>query len=151
MKKIVNIINIINNRKFQASFIDDESGMNEWIAKLEAKALRGIGWGYGPRSMSKAECIAKGLEVLIINEYLKEIDGDLTEQWVDLKAEYEITIEDVTTEYEAELQEKANRKNDIDDLKATAIDRIDSWNTASDLVADFNIFKRMLKRFVKEL
>ena len=61
MKKVVTVINIINGKSFgPIAFFnmngetdaDVQDRMDEWIEKLEVKALGGIGWGWAARTES---------------------------------------------------------------------------------------------------
>jgi phage gp37-like protein len=111
----ISITNLINNRQFGANFETMEEA-NEWIAKQELKAKSGLGWGYSARSLPKSE-VPENLLPLIESEEdritqeaydVTDENGNVTTieavvvRYANLKAEYVITTEDITAQYEAE-------------------------------------------------
>lgn len=68
--------------------------------------------------------------------------------WVQLKAEYDIVIEDITVEYEAEAQEKEDRRLEIQQLKA-AYTIVNGWNTMGDI--NINFIKKFFKRIIMDM
>ena len=127
--KEVKIRNIINGRKFKCLF-DDDQKMNGWINRHKRRSERGVGWGWSAREMPYSEFIKDPeLQKVLIEIYDKEIEPEYIqpvydvdddgnpimipakyEKWVKLKAEYEITITDITEEYNAREQRRKLRQ-----------------------------------------
>jgi hypothetical protein len=63
----ITVINLINGREFGREF-ETEQLLNEHIAKQEAKAQSGIGWGYSARSILKSECPESHLPLVLSEE-----------------------------------------------------------------------------------
>jgi len=70
------------------------------------------------------------------------------ETWVRLDPEWEYTIEDLTVEHDAELQEKAERATEIAELKQ-AYNVINGWTSMGDISLPF--LKKFFIRILKEM
>ncbi len=141
MKKIVRIENIMNNRKFQASFLDREEERIAWIANMENNAKHGNGWGWGPREMSKEKCIEKELQILIIEEYEKLIMEERKQAIWELTTNGDYVFTDVTyIDDDGKEQTIKARKQAVDKegkLKFETIEAV--YETWVKLKADYTI------------
>ena len=138
--KKVDIENIVDGRKFSATFGHMPNKpiekMQQWIDRQKAKTINCRSWGCSERDVPKFP--VKYSPELVISEYQK--DGVT---WVKLKADYEITITDITSQYETEQADKESRKLEIRQIKQ-AISLIEAsgkpvWE------------KKLIKRLVLEL
>jgi len=138
--KKVDVINIVDGQNYGAVFGEDPKNpiekMQPWIDKQKAKTLECNGWGCSARDVPKFP--ARYSPVLVIAEYDK--DGV---PWVKLKADYEISITDITLQHEAKKAAKQARKLEIRQIRQ-AINLIDASNKPA-------WEKKILKRLVLEL
>lgn len=88
----VNVTNIVNGKKFSARFQTIEN-MNSWIAKQEEKASRGIGWGFGPRTIRKED---EHHVELVLGEYEKEIEAERERLIYEVDGNGDIIMEEYT-------------------------------------------------------
>jgi len=100
----ISVINLINGRSFGGQF-DTMDEINAYVARCEAKAQQGLGWGYSARSILKSECPETHLGLVLSEETrIDEITGEEL-VYVNLDKEYEITIQDLAQDAEWLLQE----------------------------------------------
>ena len=158
LKIKIDITNIVTGRKWGTCFYNENIGgvmqsdaevqsrMDSWIAQMESKALRGVGWGWAARDIPKTEMEDKYLPILI-EEYEKPSESGGTETWCKLDKEYTIVTEDLTAEFEAELAEIEADKVTCEQIKQ-AISIIDGWNSTADI--NINFLKKFFKYLIRK-
>lgn len=135
MKRII-ITNEVDGRLFGQILSDDK--VDPWINNCVENNY----WGL-PERLAWADEAEFSEDRVLSEEMIVDPETQAERRQVILKADYVVSIEDVTAEYQAEIDAKEERKTEIHQMKQ-AMNVIDE----SDLP---NWHKKILKRLIKEL
>lgn len=148
MKKTITVVNLINGRSFGIDFYNEngetdaetQARMDAYIALMQAKADKGIGWGWSARRVYKAD--TPSLPGMFVSFILSE-----TAEYWDLDKTYSYDEQNLTTEYDAELAEETADAVTLDEIKQ-AVSIIDGWTQLSDI--NINFLKKFFKYLIKK-
>lgn len=148
MKTRIEVVNLITGVEISVDFYNEngetdaqvQTRMDAYIALMQAKADRGLGWGWSARRVLKSETPE------LPTEFIPFIATETAEYW-DLNKTYSYETQDLTTEYDAELAEDAADATTLEEIKQ-AVSIIDGWTQLSDI--NINFLKKFFKYLIKK-